>query len=234
MVKMKIYLILLLGIIPNLNIFSGDTETVMDADGNTYTILSIGDQEWMGEDLKTTKFNDGESIPMITDNAEWHEMNSEALALYNNIETAYGALYNGFAVETGKLCPQNWHVPTVEDWQELATNLNGRDIPGTKILMNGELKSTSVEPASHPRWDLPNVGASDANQFAALPGGQRNYLGEFYYRGKFGFWWTSSTDTGDDDEELGYYFGLRYDDPDLFLVSGNKKNGFSVRCVKSD
>lgn len=100
-----------------------EPETVTDIDGNTYKAVTIGSQTWMAENLKTTKYNDGTSVPLITDFTEWFGLNTPAYCWYDNSEAnnkeTFGALYNWYAVETGKLCPTGWHVPSDDDWQTL-------------------------------------------------------------------------------------------------------------------
>jgi len=90
--------------------------TVSDIEGNIYKTIRIGNQTWMAENLKTTKYNDGELIPNITVDVEWLEFSSGAYCWYNNDGTrnknTYGALYNWYSVNTGKLCPAGWHVPS--------------------------------------------------------------------------------------------------------------------------
>lgn len=216
---------------------TGSAIFVNEADILKKTI--IDEQEWSIENLNVIEFRNGDKIPRAQIE-EWIRVLKErklTWCYYNNDSEnveQFGKLHNIFALmDTWGLTPSGRHITIVEDWRKVVDHLNGQDIPSTKVQINQELKLTRTDSDSQPRWNLPNMGASDAINFSALPAGQRNYLGEFYYQGKFGFWWTSSTDIGDDDEGLGYYFGLRYDDPDLFLVSGNKKKGLSVRCIRS-
>ena len=116
--KTNPWLILIILLIQtNLN---AQPETVADIEGNIYSALRIGNQIWMAENLKTTKFNDGTLIPFVSSNLEWNKLSQPAYCWYNNDELnnrkLYGALYNWFAVETGKLCPLGWHVPTDKEW----------------------------------------------------------------------------------------------------------------------
>ena len=96
---------------------------VSDIDGNEYKTIQIGTQEWMAENLKTTKYNDGNSLPNVTDFTEWTDLNTAAYCWYKNDASAYkatyGALYNWFTVNTGKLCPAGWHVPSDTEWTTL-------------------------------------------------------------------------------------------------------------------
>ena len=107
--------------------------SITDADGNVYTSVTIGTQEWMVENLRTTKYSDGTSIPNVTDGDEWSDIETAAWCNYDNSSTndaTYGKLYNWYAVETGKLCPTGWHVPT-DDYGFLG-------LPGGNRVTNGD------------------------------------------------------------------------------------------------
>ena len=99
--------------------------SVTDIENNNYKTVKIGTQWWMAENLKTTKYNDGTSIPYVTDNWEWYNLTTPAYCWKNNDPEAnkniYGAMYNWYAVNTGKLCPAGWHVSTKPDWETLKT-----------------------------------------------------------------------------------------------------------------
>jgi uncharacterized protein (TIGR02145 family) len=98
--------------------------SVTDADGNVYQAVKIGTQTWMAENLRTTKFSDGTPIPNVTDNAAWGNTATSAYCWYNNDianATPYGALYNWYTVNSGKLAPTGWHIPTTAEWQTLSS-----------------------------------------------------------------------------------------------------------------
>lgn len=97
----------------------GPGGTITDADGNTYNTIWINGRQWMKENLKTTKYNNGTNIPNVTDNGTWAGLSTPAYCWYNNDianKPNYGALYNWYAVNTGNLCPTGWHVPTDAEW----------------------------------------------------------------------------------------------------------------------
>ena len=100
-----------------------------DADGNTYSTVTIGTQVWMASNLKTTKYKDGTAIPLVIDNVDWSNISTPGYCWYNNNEAAikntYGALYNWYAVNTGIFCPTGWHVPTVLEWRTVGSFLGG-------------------------------------------------------------------------------------------------------------
>ncbi len=135
---------------------------VSDIDGNQYGIITIGSQYWMAENLKTTKLKDGTNIAPIETACSnpgnpgyaWYENNKTT---YGNV---YGGLYNWYAVNSGKLCPAGWRVPSKNDWTILFNHLGGISTAG------GKMKTTGTT-----HWQEPNNGASNESKFAALPGG---------------------------------------------------------------
>ncbi len=201
-----------------------DEGTVLDFDGNVYHTVTIGTQTWMVENLKTTHYNDGETIILIEDdNVLWTSPGDDgAYCWYNNDESTYkdiyGALYNCHAVKRGKLCPPGWHVPTIDEWSILIDYLGGSSIAG------GALKEVGTA-----HWNSPNTGATNSTGFTALAGGYRtNYMeGNFHDLGIQGVWWSSTTDAF-----WGWFVQMQYDEPIVGVYHTNKYCGFSVRCIK--
>jgi uncharacterized protein (TIGR02145 family) len=144
------------------------SDAITDADGNYYNIVTIGTQTWMAENLETTKYNDGNNIPNISDNVAWSNLTTPGYCWYNNDDSTYknlyGALYNWYTVNRGKLCPIGWHVPTDAEWTTLTTYLGGESVAG------GRLKETGTM-----HWVSPNVGAINETGFTALPGSCRDF-----------------------------------------------------------
>jgi uncharacterized protein (TIGR02145 family) len=193
-----------------------------DIDGNHYNAIKIGNQIWMAENLKTTKFNDGNPIPLVTDNAEWASLSSPAYCWYENDQATYGqtygALYNWYAVNTGKLCPTGWHVSTDADWTTLIDYLGGVMVAGGKLKESG---------TTH--WSSPNEGATNESGFTALPGGGRFALiGNFRNAGIVGFWWGST----EYDTDSSWHYYLHYESPIVARMTYFKVVGYSVRCLK--
>ena len=195
----------------------------IDIDGNTYDTVNIGTQVWMVQNLKTTRYNDNTPIPNVTDNTIWVGISTGARCYYNNDSTTqapiYGALYNWFAVETGKLCPIGWHVPNDDEWESLITYLGGRNTTSGNMLK---------EPGTT-HWQTDNTGATNETGFTGLPGGARDGDGSADFRDitEEGFWWTSSP--------------YDVDNADIFFITDEaviglpdepKKVGSSVRCIK--
>lgn len=195
---------------------------VTDYDGNSYKTVKIGEQVWMAENLKVTHYRNGDLIPNVTDSAEWSNLTIGARCYYDNdydtYAGTYGALYNWYTVvDSRNLCPTGWHVPSDVEWTTLEKYLGGSSIAG------GKMKETGT---SH--WRIPNTGATNESGFTALPGGNRNYIDSFFYIVDFGYWWSS---TGYDASNA-WYRRLLYVNVEVVRYWYNKKNGFSVRCLK--
>lgn len=192
-----------------------------DIDGNTYNTVTIGNQVWMKENLKVTKFNDDTDIPHVTDDDTWFQTDDPGYSWYGNDEATYaatyGAMYNWYTVNTGKLCPEGWHVPTDDEWTILT------DFLGGEVVAGGKLKEAGTA-----HWDSPNTDATNETGFTALPGGYRSNGGQFYSIGSSGNWWTSS-----EDDNI-YVWGRRLDHSDAVVDRGhsNKNFGKSVRCIQ--
>jgi len=203
------------------------TCTIADIDGNGYNTVTIGTQVWMTENLKTIKYNDGTSIPLVTDYTSWQQvLSAPAYCWYNNDELtfkdAYGVLYNWYAVDDssngGKnVCPIGWHVPTDEEWTTLTTYLGGESVAG------GKLKETGTT-----HWLSPNTGATNETGFTALPSGYRYPNGLFSIVGTYGGWWSSSKDS----TSFAYYRLIYSDFRSVHRVNTDKQFGFSVRCLQ--
>ena len=194
---------------------------VTDIEGNSYPTIKIGEQIWMAENLKTTKYIDGTTIPNVTDNTIWSELTTGAYCWYDNglhLKDVYGALYNWYAVTTGRLCPTGWHVPTDAEWANLANFLGGESVAG------GKMKSVTG-------WNSPNTDATNSSAFTALPGGGRvGGDSKFSNIGYTGLWW-SSTEYGSSSTWYRYLL-TNY----AHLGRGYFPNfyGFSVRCVRDN
>ncbi len=198
------------------------SQTVTDFDGNVYSTITIGTQVWMDRNLRVTHYNNGNTIPKVTNGTIWITLSSGAYNWQNNDSVTnavtYGALYNWYATEAGNLCPTGWHVPSDNDWTILTTFLGGMDISG------GKLKETGT---SH--WITPNTGATNEAGFTALPGGSFGGSdGVFHDFGKFGYWW-SATKTSDG---WAYVRRLGFMETSVTRNTYLTRGGFSVRCIK--
>ena len=116
------------------------TNSLKDIDGNLYKTVTIGSQVWMKENLRTTRYNDGLAIPLVTDYDSWAALTTPAYCWYNNDsknKEVYGALYNYYTIDTKKLCPEGWYVPADSDWTELIDYLGGSEIAANKLKRRG-------------------------------------------------------------------------------------------------
>ncbi len=215
--------------------------SITDADGNVYQTVKIGKQEWMAENLRTTKYIDGTPIPLDTSLKTWDNATTPKFCYYGNTANAdsirkFGALYNGYVVDTAnvnKIAPPGWHLPDDEEWDTLTYYLiaKGYNWDGTTT---GEKMAKSL--AAKADWQTSKltgaIGAdltkNNASGFSALPGGRRNQ-GIFVNIGDYGFWW-SATKAGvsvAQDRVLGY------DDADIFRsLTGYYNRGHSVRFIR--
>ena len=187
--------------------------------------VSVGSQQWLGKNLNTDRFANGDPIPQAQTNEEWNragEQHQPAWCYYNNDPAngrTYGKLYNWYAVhDTRGLAPTGWHVPSDDEWTSLTTYLGGETIAGTKM------KSTSM-------WENyrgVRGNGDNSSGIAGLPGGYRSTDGTFYSMGKLGYWWSSSEYTTGIawNRFLTYGFGIASRD------GGDVSCGFSVRCVR--
>ncbi|HRX68590.1 MAG TPA: FISUMP domain-containing protein [Tenuifilaceae bacterium] len=204
---------------------TGTTGTLVDVEGNTYNWVGIGTQVWMKENLQTTKYNDGTSIPLVTDNNSWINLSTPGYCWYNNDEATFrdrGALYNWYVVETNKVCPAGWHVPSREEFKVLYNYVSPE---GYECKWANVLKSTSGWPEGANGTD--NVG------FNAKPAGYR-----WYYTGAFNYyqsevnWWSTTQKPSEDNYA---YFGEITSSYSMFSTDGNffKTEGYSIRCVRN-
>jgi uncharacterized protein (TIGR02145 family) len=196
-------------------------EPVSDIEGNVYKTLKIGSQVWMGDNLKTTRFNDGTDIPLVNDALDWSNLSTPGYCWYANdvasFKDLYGAIYNGYTAGSGKLCPAGWHIPQKEEWQLL------REFLGDSVKGGGKLKEAGTE-----HWLSPNKGADNSSDFTALPAGIRYFEGTFASIQSFACFW-SDTETGNGDK---WYLALYYGEASFIMDHRNNKHGFSVRCIK--
>jgi uncharacterized protein (TIGR02145 family) len=204
---------------------SGYGQNITDVDGNTYKTVYIGNQQWMAENLKTSKYNDGTVIPNVTDNTEWKNNKTGAWCyFYNdaNYNTKYGKLYNWYAInattnDNKNVCPTGWHVPTDNEWTFLSDYLGGENVAGGKMK---EVGTTN--------WISPNKDAINTSLFSALPGEFRYYSGGFGSNSERCDFWSSTENY----TENAWYRNLHSNDGKLYRFSFTKDFGLSIRCLK--
>jgi uncharacterized protein (TIGR02145 family) len=194
---------------------------VSDADGNTYKLITINGQQWIAENLKTTKYNDGSSIPLVTDGATWSGLNSDAYCWYNNDsgnKADYGALYNWYAVSSGKLAPSGFRVATQTDYDNLIAFIGSTSDAG------GKLKETGT---SH--WNTPNTSATDDYGFAGRGAGVRTSSdGSFLsFKNTLALWANTSVSIITSKSYI-----LSYSAATISPNNNYIQSGYSVRCVR--
>jgi len=216
---MKIFAILIL-----LISFSSFSQTagdgVNDIDGNSYPTVILGNQEWMGENLRVASFNNGDEIPDLSDYNNWFNQSGPGWCNYDNnpvLDLNYGKLYNYDVVDNQlEVCPVGWHIPSTIEWNELIEFLGGLSIAGGLMKVDG----TDF-------WSAPNTNANNSSLFSALPGGYRATNGTYIGLYEYGFYWTSTPQTSAAD-----IFYLSYDSEEVSYASGNFSDGLSIRCMR--
>lgn len=195
---------------------------VKDIDGNTYPVITIGNQTWMSSNLKVTRFRDGTPIKYVASGWEWGSQNDASYCWYNNDSTSYkanyGAMYNWYAANSPLLCPEGWKVPGNNDWSKLISTLGGVEVAGGKLKETGTI-----------HWNAPNADATNESGFSALPGGYRSYVNGAYFsiRDNAGWWTTTALNN---ELALSYHITL-YTTGFVRIVENNKNYGLSIRCI---
>jgi uncharacterized protein (TIGR02145 family) len=184
---------------------------VIDYDGNIYSTVRIGSQIWMAENLRTKHLNDGEAIPVILNDKDWNNQPFPAC-----FEMYMGNYYNWYVVESRKLCPIGWGVPSFDAWKILSDFLGGEDVAGGKMKTGG--------------FGQGNIGATNESGFTATasgsisPGG----IGDQVIGYTAGYWSSTQLDSINAVRASVVCFSAR-----LGIGSGpNKTSGYSVRCIK--
>ena len=203
---------------------------LVDLDGNIYTTVIIGSQEWIAQNLKVTQYSNRTTIPYLTLNGDWIADVSGAYCWYNNdigYKTPYGSLYNWYAVinvhglaylERGGVQETGWRIPTDDDWQDLVDFAGGNPVAG------GKLKEVGIT-----HWATPNNGATNEYGFTSLPAGERNGItGVFNVIYNFVSYWTSDAV----DANYSWANQMFYTSVIVQHESGYKKSGGSVRLVR--
>lgn len=188
--------------------------TKKDINGNVYKTGKIGNQIWMTENLKATKYNDGTPIPMVTDNYKWSVLQIGVFSFFNNnqYDSECGNLYNWYVVNTGKLAPQGWHIPTDDDWFVLFTYLGGADVAGKKMK-------------SKKGW-AENGNGTNESGFSGSPcnGYRLEYNGDFIPNKLSGTYWHSTSSI---------HYELFYSRDDIISRESSRSNGYTIPYVKN-
>ncbi|MEI6821920.1 MAG: fibrobacter succinogenes major paralogous domain-containing protein [Bacteroidota bacterium] len=198
---------------------------VTDIDGNVYHTITIGNMVWLKENLRTGRYRNGDVIPNVTDTAQWTTNNAGVWCYYRNLpsnNSTYGKLYNWYAVsDLRNIAPAGWHVASEFEWINLTKALGSDSIAGGKLKETGTL-----------HWAFPNLGATNAINFTALPGGclAGGYPFTFNGIGQYGNWWTSMSVWFSDYNDA-YARGISFNACCCNEGKAIKTWGLSVRCV---
>lgn len=194
-----------------------------DADGNYYSVVKIGTQIWMAENLKTTKFRNNENVTNAIYNNSWDAANYAAWCNFaNDVNNGniYGKIYNWYAInDIRNITPLGWHVPNHLELNELINFLGGENIAGDK------LKDVSLN-----IWPK-HVNANPTNEsgFSCLPGGFRS-ISYSSSLGNDGYLWSST----ENDNSKALYIRISYGYKKILKNLYDKRGGFSVRCIKDN
>ena len=207
------------------------TMNLKDIDGNVYHTVSIGNQDWMKENLKVTRYNDRTPISYEPDNKEWTLLTTGAFCWYNNdpanLNTDNGALYNWFAIDSPHhLCPAGWHVPSDSEWKEMELFLGMTVDQAEGTYKRSPGMATNLKDTLG--WIKAGNG-TNTSDFSARPGGFRLYTTGFFSNlGLDGCWWTAT----EDNDKLAWLRNMYYSLNDIFRTSDNKNFGINVRCIR--
>jgi uncharacterized protein (TIGR02145 family) len=213
-----------------------------DADNNNYPVVEIGTQVWMAENLRTTKYNGGTAIPLVTDNVVWSALNTPGYCWQNNdaasYKATYGALYNWYALDVaingGKyVCPTSWHLPTDDEWTTLINSLinSGYGYGGSGSDIAKSLASTwgwfpDITPGTIGNEQMSN----NSSGFTGLPGHHRGYNGTYYSIGLGGIWWSDN----ESNAAFVLYYSLFCNNSNVGRNYGEKRSGYSIRCLRNN
>jgi len=230
-----------------------DCGTLTDIDGNVYQAVKIGDQCWMAEDLKVSRYPNGDAIPYIDDNATWGALaddnTSDAFTVYDDnnndgvVDVAhpdYGYLYS-YAAAIGDnwardnnanqgVCPDGWHLPTDTEWLTLENQVEtGATIAASATGWRGTDVGERLKEDGTTHWSSDAGTNGNSSGFTAFPGGyRRNSDGSSYVMGYYGFWWSAT-------ENSSSKAWLRLLIRNIATSNrhyNNKSYGFSVRCIR--
>lgn len=218
---------------------AANDSSVSDFEGNIYNTVTIGKQRWLAENLRSTIYNDGTPIQKITADTVWENCTVPAYCWFHNDSTTYynnlyGALYNFYAVETGKLCPQGWHIPASAEWDTLISyldlNFNYDDHIGTDkyALAIADTLYWQIKSYNGCVGNADYIEKRNMTGFSALPAASRLTSGEFGNINQSAHWWSSTQYSS----ERAYYYIIRYFDTDVDLVEAKKESGTSIRCIQ--
>ena len=229
----------------NFQCYDNNGHTITDFDGNVYRTVKLGNQVWMAENLRTTRYADGTPIPLGTEASS-----TTAYRYYPDDNSAnvsdYGYLYNWAAVMKGSasseanpsgvqgICPDGWHVPSDAEWTELENYVSSQ----SQYVCGSSTSKIAKALASEEGWNSitdtddncavgNNPSANNATGFSARPAGY--YDGGYYYFGYLALFWSAAQLNSNN----AYNRYLHCNNADVYRNNDYKNNGYSVRCVRN-
>lgn len=223
-----------------------DQSQVSDYEGNLYHTVQIGNQVWMTENLRSTRYADGSAIPVVADSSDWSSLavDDRAYCWYLNDsgnKMIHGALYNWTAAMNGEpgndnnpsmvqgVCPAGWHLPSDEEWKELEVYLGMSRMEADKEVWRGSDEGGKLKLEGTEIWAEPNTGATNESGFSGIPGGYRQTSGKYSFLDCYAVYWTTTPY----DEESAWHRNLLCDYEQVYRYHYSKGGGFSVRCMKN-
>lgn len=211
-----------------------ETGTMTDIDGNVYNTVKIGSKWWMAENLKVSRYNNGDSITYISQgkpDSDWSDLKSGGYCYYDE---KFGFLYNFYTMsDSRKIAPEGWHIPTDSEWKELETALGMSAEDTEKLNWRGSDQGNKLKTVGGNTmyWaassDIYTIFGNNSSGFTALGGACRVFNGSWGDLTHTGFWWTSTSN-----ENGAWYRGLDFDKINVFRFYGPENYGLSLRCIK--
>jgi uncharacterized protein (TIGR02145 family) len=208
-----------------------ETSTVTDVDGNVYKTVKIGNQWWMAENLRVTRFVNGEVLQVIDENVldtVWAGLSEPAFTSINGAE--YGLLYNYAVVESlNSIAPVGWHVPSDEEWKTLEKEVGMSSDETLSLGWRGSIEAAKLTSLYSAGWpEGASLFGTDEFGFNAKPGGCKVFNGQTNLEGSMSFWWTASASGNE-----GWYRYIDASQTRIFRQHTYKGYGMSIRCVKN-
>lgn len=210
---------------------SGGPTTITDIDGNIYNVISIGGKCWTKENLKTTKYRNGDNISTNLSDADWSNATSGAFAINSNDmanESKYGKLYNYYAVADSRgLCPTGWHVPSNSEFNLLLKGIDPQaDTSCVNMCIISQTAADALKEIGITHWA--NAGNStNSSGFTGLPGGYRYKDGTYNNSSIYAYWWSSTRFSTTDCLPLTVAAFASY----VPIGPDDQHSGYSVRCI---
>ncbi|MEM8896333.1 MAG: FISUMP domain-containing protein, partial [Bacteroidota bacterium] len=154
--------------------------SVQDIDGNTYSVVQLGEACWTGENLLTLNFSNGDEIPNIVSSSEWLAATEPAYSNYDNntaLGDTAGRLYNGYTIlDERNVCPTGWRVASESDWQYIETLLGMNPLElDVDMTSRGDGQNVGGQLKSKMYWSPFSLGAKDSYGLTVFPAGSRSF-----------------------------------------------------------